>query len=196
MPIFMIFIILLAVAIFYVVATYNRFVTIKKSRIKNAIQEIGNQLKRQANLIPNLTETVKGYLKHEKEIFEKITDARKSVNQALKSNDAQKMIDASTQLQTALNPIRVVLESTPEIKGAQPTVKLMDELRDTADKLTYSRRTLIDLVADYNRMVATVPSKFVALLFNFKEEPGLKMPETGEHLEVSSQELKTPKVKL
>ncbi|HUS60112.1 MAG TPA: LemA family protein [Nevskiaceae bacterium] len=192
----MIFIILLAVAIFYVVATYNRFVTIKKSRIKNAIQEIGNQLKRQANLIPNLTETVKGYLKHEKEIFEKITDARKSVNQALKSNDAQKMIDASTQLQTALNPIRVVLESTPEIKGAQPTVKLMDELRDTADKLTYSRRTLIDLVADYNRMVATVPSKFVALLFNFKEEPGLKMPETGEHLEVSSQELKTPKVKL
>ena len=196
MPIFMIFIILLAVAIFYVVATYNRFVTIKKSRIKNAIQEIGNQLKRQANLIPNLTETVKGYLKHEKEIFEKITDARKSVNQALKSNDAQKMIDASTQLQTALNPIRVVLESTPEIKGAQPTVKLMDELRDTADKLTYSRRTLIDLVADYNRMVATVPSKFVALLFNFKEEPGLKMPETGEHLEVSSQELKTPEVKL
>lgn len=196
MPIFMTFIILLVVAVFYVVVTYNRFVTIKKSRIKNAIQEIGNQLKRQANLIPNLTETVKGYLKHEKEIFEEITDARKSVTQALKSNDAQKMIDASAQLQTALNPIRVVLESTPEIKGAQPTVKLMDELRDTADKLTYSRRTLIDLVADYNRMVATVPSKFVARLFNFKEEPGLKMPEVGEHLEVSSQELKTPKVKL
>lgn len=193
---FMILIILLVGAVFYVISTYNRFVTIKRSRIKNAIQEIGNQLKRQANLIPNLTETVKGYLKHEKEIFEKITDARKSVTQALKSNDAQKMIDASAQLQTALNPIRVVLESTPEIKGAQPTVKLMDELRDTADKLAYSRRTLIDLVADYNRMVATIPSKFVAGLFNFKEEPGLKMPEVGEHLEVSSQELKTPKVKL
>lgn len=196
MPTFLILIILPVVAIFYVVATYNQFVTIKKSRIKNAIQEIGNQLKRQANLIPNLTETVKGYLKHEKEIFEKITEARKTVTSALKSNDAQKMIDASAQLQKALNPIRVVLESTPEIKGAQPTVKLMDELRDTADKLTYSRRTLIDLVADFNRMVATVPSKFVAMLFNFKEEPGLKMPETGEHLEVSSQELRTPKVKL
>lgn len=196
MPILLLTLIVLLLVVVYVVATYNQFVTIKRSRIKNAIQEIGNQLKRQANLIPNLTEAVKGYLKHEKEIFGKITEARKTVARALESNEAQKMIDASAQLQLALSPIRVVLESTPEIKGAQPTIKLMDELRDTADKLTYARRTLIDLVADYNRLIATVPSKFVAAVFGFQEEPGLKIPEVGEHLEVSSQELKTPEVKL
>jgi len=196
MSILLLILIVLLLVIVYMVAIYNQLVTIKKSRIKNAIQEIGNQLKRQANLIPNLTEAVKGYLRHEKEIFEKVTAARKTVANALNANDAQKMIDASAQLQSALNPIRVVLESTPEIKGAQPTVKLMDELRDTADKLTYARRTLIDLVADYNRLVVTIPSKFVASVFGFLQEPGLKMPEVGEHLEVTSEELKTPKIKL
>lgn len=196
MSILLLILIVFLLVIVYVVATYNQLVTIKKSRIKNAIQEIGNQLKRQASLIPNLTEAVKGYLRHEKEIFEKITEARKTVANALKVNDPQKMIDASAQLQSALNPIRVVLESTPEIKGSQPTIKLMDELRDTADKLTYARRTLIDLVADYNRLVVTIPSKLVAAAFGFSQEPGLKMPEVGEHLEVTSQELETPKIKL
>lgn len=181
---------------FYVVATYNKFVTIKKSRLKNALQEIGNQLKRQAGLIPNLTAAVKGYMEHEKEIFQKITDARKTVAQALKSQKAQEMIDASNQLQQALQPIRVVLESNPELKAEGPTMRLMDELRDTADKLAYARRTLIDLTADYNRMVVTVPSNLVAKLFAFSELPGLKTPETGEHLEVSQAETETPTVKL
>lgn len=181
---------------FYVVATYNKFVTIKKSRLKNALQEIGNQLKRQASLIPNLTAAVKGYMEHEKEIFQKITDARKTVAQALKSQKAQEMIDASNQLQQALQPIRVVLESNPELKAEGPTMRLMDELRDTADKLAYARRTLIDLTADYNRMVVTVPSNLVAKLFAFSELPGLKTPEAGEHLEVSQAETETPTVKL
>ena len=72
----------------------------------------------------------------------------------------------------------------------------MDELRDTADKLMYSRRTLIDLTADYNVMAVTIPSKFVASIFGFKQEPGLKTPIEGEHLEVSVKETKEPKVEL
>jgi hypothetical protein len=72
----------------------------------------------------------------------------------------------------------------------------MDELRDTADKLMYSRRTLIDLTADFNEMIVAVPSKFVASLFGFKQEAGLQTPEGGAHLELSAKEMKTPQVDL
>jgi len=135
-------------------------------------------------------------MEHEKKIFDKIAEARKAVTSALGSKDTQKLIDAGAKLQTALAPIRAVFESTPELQAAKPTVKLMDELRDTADKLMYARRTLIDLSADYNIMVVTLPSKFVASIFGFKQEPGLKTPEEGEHLEVSAKEAKAPEVKL
>lgn len=181
--------------VLYLFTTYNKFVR-TKTRIKASVQEIGNQLKRQANLIPNLVESVKGYMEHEKDIFSELTKARQAVSQAVDKSDAQSMLDAGEKLQQAIAPIRVVLESTPELKAAQPTVKLMDELRDTADKLMYSRRTLIDLSADYNAMVVTVPSKFVAQVFGFKEEAGLKTPETGKPFEVSAEEMTEPKVKL
>ncbi len=195
MSILSIFLILIVGVIAYVFLTYNRFVT-TKTRIKASIQEIGNQLKRQSSLIPNLVKSVKGYMKHEKKVFGNITEARKAVASALQSNDAQKIINVSAKLQNALSPIRAVFESTPELQAAKPTVKLMDELRDTADKLMYSRRTLIDLTADYNVMAVTIPSKFVASIFGFKQEPGLKTPIEGEHLEVSVKETKEPKVEL
>lgn len=195
MNIFLILVGILAIIAIYLWMTYNKFVT-TKTRIKASVQEIGNQLKRQSNLIPNLVESVKGYMEHEKKIFDKITEARKSVTSALGSDDTQKLIDASAKLQAALVPIRAVFESTPELQAAKPTVKLMDELRDTADKLMYARRTLIDLTADYNIMVVTVPSKFIATIFGFKHEPGLKTPKEGEHLEVSAKEAKAPEVKL
>lgn len=181
----------------YVFTTYNKFVTIK-TRIKASIQEIGNQLKRQADLIPNLISSVKGYMKHEEKIFKEITAARKSIVSAIKSGNAQKMVDASVMASQALAPIRAVFESTPQLQAAGPTTKLMDELRDTADKIMYSRRTLIDLSADYNVMVVALPSKIVAALFNFKEEKGLKMPEEAEAevTTVKKEETKTPKVKL
>lgn len=185
---------ILAVAVFYVFGIYNKFVT-TKTRITASIQEIGNQLKRQADLIPNLVESVKGYMKHEKTIFKDLTDARKAVMDVVKSANAQKLIDASAQLQQALTPIRAVLESTPQLQAAGPTTQLMEELRDTADKMMYSRRILIDLTADYNIMVVTVPSSLIANLFGFSQLPGLKMPE-GTNLEVTEEDLKTPKVKL
>lgn len=186
-----------ALIIVWLFATYNKFVTIK-TRIKASIQEIGNQLKRQADLIPNLVESVKGYMKHEKAIFEDITEARKMIVSALKTGNAQKMVEASVAASRALAPIMAVFESTPQLQAAGPTTKLMDELRDTADKVMYSRRTLIDLTADYNVMVIALPSKLIAVLFSFKQEPGLKMPAgaEAEATEVKKEELKTPKVKL
>ncbi len=177
----------------YIITTYNQLQTLK-TRIKAAIQEIGNQLKRQANLIPNLSSSAKGYLEHEKEIFKQLAEARKAVNQALESGDAQSMLDAQDKVQGVLGNLRVVVESNPEIKGANVVTKLMSELRDTADKVMYSRRTLIDLVADYNRMLLTIPSSLIGAIFGFKPEEGLKVEKSGEHLEVSKEETKAPKV--
>jgi len=181
----------------YIFSAYNKFVTIK-TRIKASIQEIGNQLKRQADLIPNLVSSVKGYMKHESKIFKDLTEARKTIINAVKSGNPQKMVDASAIAGKALGSIQVMVESTPELKAAAPTTKLMDELRDTSDKVMYSRRTLIDLSADYNVMVVKFPTNIIANLFKFKEETGLKMPDGAEKeaTEVKKEELKTPKVDL
>lgn len=179
----------------YFISTYNQLQTLK-TRIKAAIQEIGNQLKRQANLIPNLSESAKGYLKHEKGIFKELAEARKAVSQAVDSGDTQSMLDAQDKVQSALGSLRVVVESNPELKGVEVVSKLMSELRDTSDKVMYSRRTLIDLVADYNRMLVTIPSNIVGSIFGFQPEKGLQIEESGEHLEVSKEETKSPKVDL
>ena len=185
-------IILIAV---WVVSLYNFFVT-AKTRIKASIQEIGNQLKRQADLIPNLESSAKGYLAHEKDIFDKLTEARKAVQSAVKSGDTQKMADAGNLLSDVLPKLQVVVESNPEIQGAEVVKSLMDELRDTSDKLMYARRILIDLSADFNAKLVTFPTNLVAKLFGFKEEKGLATPEAGAHMEVSEAEVKSPKINI
>jgi len=179
----------------WVVGLYNFFVT-AKTRIKASIQEIGNQLKRQADLIPNLESSAKGYLAHEKDIFDKLTEARKAVQSAVKSGDTQKMADAGNLLSDVLPKLQVVVESNPEIQGAEVVKSLMDELRDTSDKLMYARRILIDLSADFNAKLVTFPTNLVAKLFGFKEEKGLATPEAGAHMEVSEAEVKSPKINI
>lgn len=188
-------VVVFVVIIAYAIGVYNNLQTIK-TRIKASIQEIGNQLKRQTNMIPNLVESAKGYIKHEKGIFDKLTEARKSIDAAVKSGLTEKMVAAQDLLQKALSSLRIVVESNPEIKASGVVTKLMDELRDTADKVMYSRRTLIDLSADYNRLLVTIPSNLVAKVFGFKPEKGLSVAIKGDHLEVSAAETKAPKVSL
>ena len=187
--------IILGVILLWVVTTYNFFVT-AKARLKASVQEIGNQLKRQADLIPNLEESVKGYLKHEKGIFAELTAARKAVTAAAASDNLDKMAEASKKLFDLLPKIQVVVESNPELKGAEVVTNLMAELRDTSDKVMYARRLLIDLTADFNIKVATFPSSLVAKLFQISEQPGLITATEGEHLSVSAKDVVTPKVKL
>jgi len=190
-----IIIIVLVALVLYVVSVYNSLATIK-TRIGASIQEIGNQLKRQAELIPNLEVSAKGYLKHEKDIIKLLTEARKAVNSALESADLSKMSAAGEKVSQLLPRIQVIMESNPEIKGAEVISKLMDELRDTSDKVMYSRRTLIDLTADYNIRLITFPSNIIANVFGFKTEKGLETPVSGEHLSVSASDTKTPKVSI
>lgn len=187
--------IVLIFLVLWVIGTYNFFVS-SKARIKAAVQEIGNQLKRQADLIPNLEASVKGYLKHETGIFDKLTEARKAVSGALKSQNVEKMAEAGSKLAQVLPKIQVAVEDNPELKGSEVVGKLMDELRDTSDKIMYARRLVIDLTADYNVRRVNFPSSLLANVFKFEELPGLITPDQGEHLKVSPGEMKSPKVKL
>jgi LemA protein len=192
----MIYTILLIVAVaFLLFSFYNKLKT-NQVRIKASIQEIGNQLKRQANLIPNLIDSVKGYMTHEKGIFDQLTEARKSIDQAVQTNDSKTMDKSQELINKVLGSIKVVMESNPEIKASNLVSNLMDELRDTADKLMYARRTLIDLTADYNTTISTIPGMWIAQLFGFKEEKGLITPNNTDQLEVSKEETKNPEVKL
>jgi len=178
----------------YVISVYNGLATMR-TRIHAAIQEIGNQLKRQAELIPNLEESAKGYLKHEKEILKMLSDARKSVASAVSSGDLGQLSQAGDQVAQLLPRLQVMVESNPELKGTEVVTRLMDDLRDTSDKVMYARRTLIDLTADYNIKLVTFPSNIVANMFGFKTEKGLATPVEGSHMEVSSSETVAPKVK-
>lgn len=195
MPLLLIIGILAIAVVFWVISTYNFFVS-SKARIKASVQEIGNQLKRQADLIPNLEASAKGFLKHEKGIFKELTDARKAISRAVESGDVQAMADAGSKLAGVLPSLQIAVEDNPEIKGDSVVTKLMDELRDTSDKVMYARRLVIDLTADYNVRRVTFPSSIVANMFGFLEQPGLITPESGEHVEVKESEMKSHKVNL
>jgi len=188
-------IVIIAVIFLLLVLFFNKLKTLQV-RIKASIQEIGNQLKRQAGLIPGLVNSVKGYMTHEKGIFDDLAEARKSIEQAVSSNDPKALDKSQELVNKVLGSIKVVMESNPEIKASTLVDSLMEELRDTADKLMYSRRTLIDLSADYNQVIMTIPGIWLAPLMGFKEEKGLSTPVEGEHIEVSTEETKTPSTEL
>jgi LemA protein len=190
-----IFIGLLLVIALVMMSFYNKLKTFQV-RIKASIQEIGNQLKRQADLIPNLVNSVKGYMKHEKGIFEDLTNARKTIESAATNNDPKLLDESQKSINKVLSSLKVIVESNPELQTSGLVNNLMDELRDTADKLMYSRRTLIDLTADYNTAIVTIPGSWVAQLFGFNSEKGLAMPEDKTATEVTPEEMKNPKVDL
>ena len=187
--------IVVVLLLLYVVGLYNSLQTMK-TRIVASIQEIGNQLKRQASLIPNLESSVKAYLKQEKDIFKMLTDARKSVQAAEGSTDMNKVDKAVQDLQSVLGRLNVLVESNPEIKSNETVQQFMRELTDTADKLMYARRTLIDLSQQYNQRIVTFPGNIIAGIMGFQPEKGLSTPTSGEHVEVKDEEMKDVKVSL
>ncbi len=195
MAISTILLVTIVVLVLYIFGFYNRLKTLLV-RIEASIQEIGNQLKRQASLIPDLVESTKSFLKHEKDIFTQWTNARKAIDTAVASSDPKQIEMSQDLVSKALSSLRVIVERSPELSSQGTVTKLMDELRDTADKLMYARRTLIDLSADYNTSIVTIPGVWLASLLGFKKQTGLATPTSGEHIQVSSEELKKPTVKL
>lgn len=183
------------VVAFYAISVYNTLQRLK-TQITASIQEIGNQLKRQASLIPNLESSVKGMMKQEKGIFKMLTDARKSISHAQDTQKATDIEAAIEQVQSLVPQISIAVEDNPELKSDATVTKLMNELTDTADKLMYARRSVIDLSQNYNEKLVTFPSNIIAGMFGFKEEKGLVTAMTGSHVEVSDTDMKDVKVDL
>jgi LemA protein len=135
-------------------------------------------------------------MKHEKRIFDDLTAARKSITEAVAGKDGKKIDDAQNLINKALSALRVIVESNPQIQASTLVADLMNELRDTADKVMYARRTLIDLTADYNTYIATIPGIWLAPLFGFSSQKGLVTPVDSDQLQVSKDEMQNPKVNL
>ncbi len=166
MNITMILIVVLVLFVGYVFATYNSLVTLR-NRIKEAFSQIDVQLKRRVDLIPNLIETVKGYAKHEKTVFENVTKARSAL---MGATTKQAKSDADNMLTDALKSLFAVAEAYPDLKASENFSQLQRQLEDTEDKIAYSRQFYNSNVLDYNNKIQTVPSSVIANMFNFKEE--------------------------
>ncbi|KXK07917.1 MAG: LemA family protein [Microgenomates bacterium OLB22] len=173
------------VIVLYVVATYNKLVTLK-NRIKEAFSGIDVQLKRRIDLIPNLVETVKGYAKHEKQVFTQVTEARTALMGA-KSLDQK--AEADDMLTGALKSLFAVAEAYPDLKANANFQELQRQLEDTEDKIAYSRQFYNTNVLDFNTLVGVFPSNLFAGVFGFKEEPFFEaQPTEREHVKVSFEE--------
>src|SRR3989344_277087 len=152
--------------VFYFIASYNGFIVLK-TRIQEAFSGIDVQLKRRADLIPNLVETVKGYAKHEKGVFEEVTKARSAL---MSAKTPVEKAEANNMLTAALKTIFAVAEAYPDLKASDNFKDLQRQLEDTEDKIAYSRQFLNSNVLDYNTKIQTFPNSLVANMFNFAPE--------------------------
>jgi LemA protein len=157
-------------------ALYNSLVIVKV-RVDEAWSDITVQLKRRLDLIPNLVETVKGYAKHESDVFEKVTEARANV---LGAKSVKDTAAADSQFEGALKNLFAVAEAYPELKANQNFIELQQELVDTEDKIQASRRFYNGGVRDLNTKIQTFPSNLVANLFNFKAREFYELDEAEQ----------------
>ncbi len=167
---------ILLVIFFAVMGIYNALVTLR-NRFKNSFAQIDVQLKRRYDLIPNLVETVKGYLKHESETLENVVKARNqaiSAGQAASADPADpaamnNLVKAEGQLGGALSRLMVVVEQYPDLKANQNMMMLQEELTSTENKVAFARQQFNDAATLYNTKRETFPSNIVAGMFNFQE---------------------------
>src|ERR1035437_5835727 len=154
-------ILVLGVALWFL---YNSII-VAKMRVSEALSQIDVQLKRRTDLIPNLVETVKGYAKHEKELFEKVTQARASLVSAKGPAEKDK---ANNQLSQGLKSIFAVAEAYPDLKASQNFSELQEELSDTENKIAYARQFYNSIVLNYNAKLQVFPDVLFAKVLNFQ----------------------------
>lgn len=174
---------LIVVAVLYVVGVYNGLVTARNA-FKNAFAQIDVQLTRRYDLIPNLVETVKGYMKHERETLEAVIQARNSAVSGLKAAAANptdaaavaQLQGAETQLGSALGRLFALSEAYPDLKANQNMMQLSEELTSTENKVAFARQAYNDAVMSYNNARETFPSNIAAGMFNFGPAQMLEPP--------------------
>ncbi len=181
---FWIFIIVVGAIIFYLVGIYNQLVTLK-NRFKNAFAQIDVQLTRRYDLIPNLVNTAKGYMKHEKETLQAVIQAR---NNAVNANKAaagnpgnpvtmEELAAAETALTGSLGKLFALSENYPDLKANETMLSLMEELTTTENKVSFSRQSFNDSVMQYNTYREQFPNSFIADRFQFDPAELLKLAE-------------------
>lgn len=159
-----IILIVVGVLIVWLIAIYNALITLK-NRVDEAWSDIDVQLKRRYDLIPNLVETVKGYATHERELFEKVTEARA---RAMGASGAKEKAEAENMLSQTLKSLFAVAENYPQLRASENFAKLQDELADTENKIQAARRFYNGNVRDFNIKIQVFPNNVINSLLNFK----------------------------
>jgi LemA protein len=193
-PSFLIFLAIIAAVIFWAIGIYNRLVN-ERNRVKNAFAQIDVQLTRRYDLIPNLVEMVKGYMKHERETLEAVINARNSASASL---DAAKADPANAEammalgasegaLTGALGKLFALSEAYPDLKANQNMMQLQEELASTENKVAFSRQAFNDAVLLYNNSAENFPNNVIARFFSFALASFLEIdaPEKRDAPEVS-----------
>ncbi|MCB0278256.1 MAG: LemA family protein [Calditrichaeota bacterium] len=185
MDITIILIIIAVVLVFWLISIYNNLVKLRNNR-ENAFADIDVQLKQRHDLIPQLVDTVKGYMKHENEVLTRITEARSG---ALAAKTISEKIGAESALSSALGGLNVAIEAYPDLKANSNFMQLQEEISDIENKLAAARRYFNSATRELNTSVESFPAVMVAGAFGFKKEPMFDVgPDERENLD------KAPKV--
>ena len=158
--------IIIAVLAIFIISTYNGLVK-SRLKVKNAWSQIDVQLQRRFDLIPNFIETVKGYMNHEENVLTKVTELRTSWANA---NTVHEKSELDNELSGALKTIMAVSENYPDLKANQNFLEMQEELRNTENKISFSRQFYNDTVTMYNTKLEVFPSNIIAGMFNFTAE--------------------------
>ncbi|MCI5818667.1 MAG: LemA family protein [Prevotella sp.] len=167
-----IILVVIVLLIIWAISLYNNLVKLRNNR-ENAFANIDVQLKQRHDLIPQLVSTVKGYATHEREVLQKVTEARSAAMGATTINDK---INAENALSSALAGLKVSLEAYPELKANQNFLQLQSEIADVENKLAAVRRFFNSTTRELNNAVQTFPSNIFAKMFGFSKEPMFEVP--------------------
>lgn len=165
--VWIIVIVIALVLVMYLISTYNSLVNLR-NRVKDQWAQIDVLLKRRADLIPNLVETVKGYATHEKDTLEAVISAR---NKAVSATTTEEEMKANGELTQALSRLFALTEAYPDLKANTNFTDLQNNLKESEDKISISRQFYNDTVLKYKNKLEMFPSNIVANIFNFKPEP-------------------------
>ena len=168
--------IVLVLLIIFVIGIYNALIRLR-NQVNNAWSQIDVQLKRRHDLIPNLVETAKGYMKHERGTFEAITEAR---SQAMGAKTVSEASKAEGTLGEALSKFMLVVENYPDLKANQNFLAVQEELTSTENKISFARQSYNDQVLFFNNKIQMFPSNIVANMFNFGKRDFFELESAAE----------------